>query len=333
LKFQNVKGTRDFYPQEMAVRNWLVEKWRKISQRNGFVEYDGPTFEYLDLYTTKSGQEIVSQLFSFEDRGGRKLALRPEMTPTLARMIASRANSLPKPIKWFCVPGFFRGERPQRGRLREFLQWNVDIIEETDKPGNVSDAECIFVALDFLTDVGFSSDQVEMRISSRELLAQLLSALGFTELQHEDVYAVLDKRDKLPEEVFVEELDKLGMTPDQREQLLRLGEVRDDAAFALAEEVLGGAQCDDSPLGRLQGVLNILGLMQVRDYCTFDLGVVRGLAYYTGIVFEAYSKGTLKRALCGGGRYSNLVGVLGGPKNLTGIGFGMGDVIVLDQLE
>ncbi len=332
MKFQNVKGTRDFYPEQMARRNWLIGKWREISRRSGFVEYDGPVFEYLELYTDKSGEGIVSELYNFEDRGGRKLALRPEMTPTLARMVAARANALPKPIKWFCVPNFFRAERPQRGRLREFWQWNVDIVGTTEETNNVADAECVLVAVDFLREVGFSPEQVEMRISSRKLIAQILETLGIEAARHPAVYAVLDKRDKLPEEVFLEQVSTLGLGEEQQAALLKLGEARGPEGIAMIEQLLGGNQPDESPLGRLKGVLSLLKLMQVGDYCVFDPGIIRGLAYYTGIVFEAYSKGTLGRAICGGGRYDNLLKEVGGPA-LSGVGFGMGDVIVLDQLE
>lgn len=332
LKFQNVKGTRDFYPEQMARRNWLLEHWREISRRSGFVEYDGPVFEYFELYTNKSGEGIVSELYNFEDRGGRKLALRPEMTPTLARMVAAQANSLPKPIKWFCVPNFFRAERPQRGRLREFWQWNVDIIGTSEEANNVADAECVMVALDFLREVGFRPDQVEMRISSRTLIAQLLETLGIEAARHVAVYAVLDKRDKMPAEVFLEQINTLGLGEEQRGALLKLGEARGPEGIAMIEQLLGGNQPDESPLGRLKGVLGLLEIMQVGDYCVFDPGIIRGLAYYTGIVFEAYSKGRLGRAICGGGRYDNLLKEVGGPP-LSGVGFGMGDVIVLDQLE
>ncbi|MCH7814459.1 MAG: ATP phosphoribosyltransferase regulatory subunit, partial [Planctomycetes bacterium] len=149
-KFQAPRGTRDLYPPQMALRNWIADCWRRVSVRNGFVEYDGPTFEQLDLYRVKSGEEIVSQLFHFTDRGGREFALRPEMTPTLARMVAARAKSLPKPIKWFCLPPMFRAERPQRGRLREFVQWNVDILGEDDA---IADADCVFVIIDLFREM------------------------------------------------------------------------------------------------------------------------------------------------------------------------------------
>lgn len=332
MKFRNVKGTRDFFPDEAATRNWLIDRWRQVSRRSGFIEYDGPTFEYLELYTTKSGEGIVSDLYHFEDRGGRKLALRPEMTPTLARMVAAKAAALPRPIKWFSVPNFFRAEKPQRGRLREFWQWNVDIIGTTGRASNVADAECIFVAIDFFKEVGFSADQVEMRIGSRSLLGQVLEKLGIERGRHGALYAVLDKRDKLPEQEFIVQLEALGLSSAQNESLLKLGEARGDIGFGWVERTLGGAQQADSPFGVVQAVFRLLKAMNVSEYCVFDLSVVRGLAYYTGIVFEAFSKGTLGRAICGGGRYDNLLAEVGGPE-LSGVGYGLGDVIVVDQLE
>src|SRR3989304_2667798 len=167
MKIQPVKGTRDFYPEDMAVRNWIIDGWKSVSVRNGFEEYDGPMFEYLKMFQIKSGEEIVEQLFSFEDRGGRELALRAEITPTLARMVNQKINSLARPIKWFSVPRLFRAERPQKGRLREFFQWNIDIIGVEDV---LADAETIFCALDYLKEVGLTPDDVVVKISSRKAL-------------------------------------------------------------------------------------------------------------------------------------------------------------------
>ncbi|MDY6914205.1 MAG: ATP phosphoribosyltransferase regulatory subunit [Planctomycetota bacterium] len=175
MEFQAVKGTRDFYPEQMRLRNWIIETWRKVSVRNGFAEYDAPIFEYLDLFTIKSGQEIAEQLFSFTDRGGRNLAIRPEITPSLARMVNAKINSLPRPIKWFSVPRLCRAENPQRGRLREFFQWNIDIIGSDDV---LADAECIFVCVDFLREAGLTPDDVQVRFGSRPLLTEILRSLG-----------------------------------------------------------------------------------------------------------------------------------------------------------
>ncbi len=331
-KFRNVKGTRDFYPEDMVLHRWLLDMWRTVSIRNGFVEYDGPTFEYLDLYKAKSGEGIVSELFHFEDRGGRQLALRPEMTPTLARMAAARAHALPRPVKWFCVPNFFRAERPQRGRLREFWQWNIDIITEDGPEVHLADAECIYTAIDLLRSVGLSPEQAEVRINSRALVAQVLDRLAIEGAQLDAVFAVLDKRDKLPPEVFKAEVEKVASGPEQVRTLLDLGRAEGPEGLEVLADLLGGVQPADSPMGALHAVIDQLASMGVGDYLRFDMGVVRGLAYYTGIVFEAFSKGTLRRAILGGGRYGQLLKALGGPP-LTGVGFGMGDVVLLDQLE
>ena len=189
-----VKGTRDFYPDQMRQQQWLIEAWRRVSLRNGFEEVGGPVFEYLELYTVKSGEGIVSELFSFEDRGGRQLALRPEFTPTLARMINQKINSLPRPIKWFSMPRCCRAERPQKGRLREFFQWNIDIV---GADSILADAESIYTAIDYLRSVGLTSDDVEARISSRSLLAAMLLAQGFAEDHLNGLYTLLDKRPKV----------------------------------------------------------------------------------------------------------------------------------------
>ncbi len=329
MKFKTVKGTRDFYAEQMAIRNWIVDKWRRVSLRNGFEEYDGPIFEYLDLYRAKSGEGIVSELFHFTDRGNRQLAIRPEMTPTIARMINARANSLPRPIKWFSVPRICRAERPQRGRLREFFQWNIDIVGVDNE---LSDAECVFVALDLFRELGLTPDDMVMKINSRSLLSALLEAWEFEPQRHEDIYTVLDKRDKLPGEVFEAEVDKISRNDHEKETLLTLGQARGPNGFTSIEELASGNKKAKQELDRLRNVLELLQQMQVGDYCEFDMGVVRGLAYYTGVVFEGFGKKGLKRAICGGGRYDQLLEILGGPP-MSGIGFGTSDVVIMDLLE
>lgn len=328
MKFQAPKGTRDFYPEDMAARNWIMEIWRRVSLRNGFEEYDGPIFELLDLYKAKSGEGIVSELFHFEDRGGRELAIRPEMTPTLARMIAARANSLARPIKWFSVPRLCRAERPQRGRLREFFQWNIDVVGIDDV---VSDAECILVAIDFFREIGLTPDDVVMKVNSRSLLSSLLAAQGFEKQRHEDIFAVLDKRDKLPSEVFVETVEKVTRSNEEKVTLLNIGEAAGvEGLDGLADMALENEPAE-TELDRLRQLLALLTSMGVGEYCRFDMGVVRGLAYYTGVVFEAFGKGEFQRAICGGGRYGRLLEAVGGPP-MSGIGFGTSDVVILTLL-
>ncbi|MCH7527498.1 MAG: ATP phosphoribosyltransferase regulatory subunit, partial [Planctomycetes bacterium] len=213
MRFQRPKGTRDFYPDDMAIRNWIAERWRRVSVRSGFQEYDGPIFESLDLYRQKSGDQIAGELFHFVDRGGREFAIRPEMTPTLARMVAARAPSLPRPIKWFSVPRLCRAERPQRGRLREFFQWNIDIIGEDDC---LADAECIFVMADFCREVGLTDEHFVIKIGSRALLAAILDHAGIDQSSVDPIYAVLDKRDKIGAEEFVKLVDGLRFANEQR---------------------------------------------------------------------------------------------------------------------
>lgn len=329
MKFQAVRGTRDFYPRQMAIRNWIVDAWKSVSIRHGFEEHDGPIFESLDLYRAKSGEGIVSELFHFTTRGGNELAIRPEMTPTLARMIAARANALPRPIKWFSVPRLCRAERPQRGRLREFFQWNIDVVGVDDV---LADAECIFVAVDFFREVGLTHDEVVMKINSRSLLSALLAARGIEQDRHDDIFVVLDKRDKMPEAAFVEAVGKITRNGKEKTALLAIGQATGPAGLKSMAELAAGNESAESELARLKELFDLLEKMGIADYCTFDMGVVRGLAYYTGIVFEAFSTSGLRRAICGGGRYDQLLESLGGPP-MSGVGFGTSDVVIQDVLE
>jgi len=326
MKIPSVKGTRDFYPHDMAVRNWIIDGWKKVSLRNGFEEYDGPIFEYLKMFQIKSGDEIVEQLFSLTDRGGRELALRPEITPTLARMINQRINSLPRPIKWFSVPRLFRAERPQKGRLREFFQWNIDIIGVDDV---LADAEVVFCALDYLRDVGLSPEDIVVKISNREMLAALLKAIGIVESELEDLYAVLDKRCRLPEDTFKQVLAERVADENKRKKIVELMGVETIEQIGKSLELNQTAQESVDELGRLFELLDVMG---VGDYCVFDIGIVRGLAYYTGIVFEIYDKASELRAIGGGGRYDDLLKQFSGPA-IPATGFGIGDCVLGILLE
>jgi len=318
MKIPPVKGTRDFYPPEMAVRNWIIDGWKKVSVRNGFEEYDGPIFEYLKMFQIKSGDEIVEQLFSFQDRGGRDLALRPEITPTLARMVNQRINSLPKPIKWFSVPRLFRAERPQKGRLREFFQWNIDIIGE-DSP--LADAEVIFTTVDYLREIGLTSKDIKVKLSSRELLATYLISLGVSEDKLESVYVILDKKNKLPPDTFEEILAE--QIPDKNTVKRILDFMSVDSIPQLKDFVEDGS----AAYLNIKCVLDNLDMMGVGDFCLYDPGIVRGLAYYTGIVFEVHDVAGELRAICGGGRYDNLLRDFGGP-SVSATGMGMGDCVL-----
>jgi histidyl-tRNA synthetase len=326
MKIPPVKGTRDFYPAEMAVRNWIIDGWKKVSIRNGFEEYDGPIFEYLQMYQLKSGDEIVEQLFSFKDRGDRDLAIRPEITPTLARMVNQQINSLPRPIKWFSVPRLCRAERPQKGRLREFFQWNIDIIGIDDC---LADAEVIFCAVDYLQDVGLTAKDIVVKISSRKMLAAMLQAIGFAENELEALYALLDKRNKLPAETFIELLREKVTDADKRRKILELMNTQS------LDELAGLAECSakaKESVDELKRMFELVSVMGIADFCQFDIGVVRGLAYYTGIVYEIYDKAGELRAIGGGGRYDDLLKQFGGPA-VPAAGLAIGDCVLQIVLE
>ncbi|MBN1123383.1 MAG: histidine--tRNA ligase [Sedimentisphaerales bacterium] len=321
MKIPPVKGTRDFYPQEMAVRNFIMEGWKAASIRNGFEEYDGPIFEHLKMYQIKSGQEIVEQLFHLTDRGGRELAIRPEITPTLARMVNQQINALPRPIKWFSIPRLCRAERPQKGRLREFFQWNVDIIDVDDPR---ADAEVIFTSIDFLRSTGLTTADIQAKISSRRLLAALLRSIGIDENKLESLYALLDKKAKLPCEAFEEMLAKEIPVKDQAERIRDLMEV---TTIEDIPRIVHMNEAATAALDELKNVFSLLDLMGISDYCHFDMGIVRGLAYYTGMVFEVHATSGKLRAICGGGRFDNLLKDFGGP-SIAATGMGMGDCVL-----
>lgn len=321
MKIPPVKGTRDFYPQIMALRNYLVDGWKASSLRNGFEEYDGPILEMLKMYQVKSGDEIVEQLFNLTDRGGRHLAIRPEITPTLARMVNQQINSLPRPIKWFSVPRLCRAERPQKGRLREFFQWNVDVIG-TDNI--IADAEVIFTAVDYLRTTGLTEDDIVVRISSRRMLAALLEAIGIAESDLDKVYAVLDKKAKLPQEAFREMLAKVIPDQQMRDKAISLMSVEKIEDIRSVTDLHDDAHAAVDELNDLFAALETMG---IDGYCKFDIGIVRGLAYYTGPVFEIYDRQSSLRAVGGGGRYDNLLKDFGGP-SVPATGFGMGDCVL-----
>jgi histidyl-tRNA synthetase len=326
MKIPPVKGTRDFYPPEMARRNWIIDGWRKASLCSGFEEYDGPIFEHLSMYQLKSGQEIVEQLFSLQDRGGRDLAIRPEITPTLARMVNQKINALPRPIKWFAVPRLCRAERPQKGRLREFFQWNIDIIGEDS---GQADAEIIFTTLDYLRMVGLTTRDIRAKISSRRLLAAVLTSIGIPAERLEALYAALDKKPKLPAETFD------SLLAEQVPDAGQAGKIRELMGCDSIEQIAGIVEPNEAlavAVEEIRTVLDILNAMGMGEYCAFDPSIVRGLAYYTGVVFEVHDIAGELRAICGGGRYDNLLRDFGGPR-ISATGMGMGDCVLEILLE
>ncbi|MDG2030179.1 MAG: histidine--tRNA ligase [Phycisphaerales bacterium] len=322
--FQGPKGTRDFYPPEMAIRRHIERVWHSASVDSGFEEIEGPMFESLELYTVKSGPEIVSQLFSFRREGGEDdYALRPEFTPTLARMAAVKGKSLALPTKWYSIPALFRAERPQRGRLREHNQWNVDLIGTT---GASADIEVISTALLALERFGLTNEDVQLRLSHRGLVARILETLGVAEDRLVDAFQLLDRRDKMEDADFKEKAASLGLDDE--------GVARFDAAARstarLSEPLSTLAEALGVPETALEDLAELReGLLaaDLADWCVLDIGIVRGLAYYTGMVFEIFATQGVERAVLGGGRYDQLIEIFGGPK-LPACGFGMGDVVL-----
>jgi histidyl-tRNA synthetase len=319
-------GFRDFYPEQFAERAHIMGVWRDVARRFAFVEYDGPPLEPLELYTRKSGEEIVGQLYNFTDKGGREISLRPEMTPTVARMVAAKANALRKPVRWFSIPQLFRYERQQRGRLREHFQLNVDIIGEADV---TADAELLAVAIEIMRGCGLTAEDVRARVSDRRLLRAILGELGVTEEQSVAVFAVVDKIDRTPREISREKLAAAGMTADAIEQLLG---VLDGATVDAIDAQFGRAPEVAQTLGDLRRYFAYLEGLGVLEWVSLDLRIVRGLAYYTGIVFELFDAQGELRAICGGGRYDNLLKALGNV-DLPALGFGMGDVVLGELLR
>ncbi|HEX2778805.1 MAG TPA: histidine--tRNA ligase [Gemmatimonadaceae bacterium] len=320
-------GFRDFYPQELAERAYIMGVWREVASRYAFVEYDGPPLEPLELYTKKSGEEIVGQLYNFEDKGGRAVALRPEMTPTVARMVGARANALRKPVRWFSIPQLFRYERQQKGRLREHYQLNVDIFGE---PSVAADAELIAAALDMMRSFGLGPADVRARVSDRRLLREVLSAIGADEDSHDAVFAVIDKIERTPRAVSEEKLAAAGVGPMAVGRLFDLLRVRTPAELRVA---LGevSKRCEER-IAEMELYLDFAQRLGVGEYVQLDLTIVRGLAYYTGIVFELFDAKGEFRAIAGGGRYDTLLESLGGT-SLPALGFGMGDVVLGELLR
>jgi histidyl-tRNA synthetase len=327
--FQAPKGTRDFYPSDLAVRRHIEHAWRSASVDCGFDEVEGPTFEHLELYTAKSGEGIVNELFSFRRAGGENdYALRPEFTPTLARMVAARAGSLPVPVKWFAIPNMFRAERPQRGRLREFVQWNIDVC---GVEGATTDVDVIAVAILALERLGLTPNDVQVRISHRVAIARMLGALGVPAEKSADAMTLLDRRDKLKPEEFAQRAGELGLSADavaRFDTAARTTQRLAEPISTLAARI-GIAADELSALDEVRAAADRAGIL---DWCTVDVGIVRGLAYYTGTVFEVHEISGAERAVAGGGRYDGLVELFGGPK-MPACGFGMGDVVLANVLR
>lgn len=324
---QALTGFRDFFPDACARRNRVFQSWRRTAARHGFVEYDGPPLESLELFTRKSGPEIVKQLYNFKDKGEREVAFRAEMTPTFARMVGARHRDFRKPIKWFAIPQLMRYERPQKGRLREHFQLNADLVG-FGTPSE--DAEVIAMLVASLRDLGLGAKDFRVRLSSRAVWHAALDAIGVAASAHGGVFDVVDKMERAKPEESEARLGALGLGAGEIAKVRAVCAAPDMGAAAAAVGGLGGAG------DWLQQVVGALGALGAGDMVSVDLGIVRGLAYYTGVVFEAFALdaggGYDGRAIAGGGRYDDLLKNLAGVE-LPAVGFGMGDVVLGQLLE
>jgi len=309
-KIQPIKGTREFYPEQMSLRNFIYEKVRSASQSFGYQEWDGPFLETIDLYAAKSGEELVKkQSFTFEDRGGDLVTLRPELTPSLARMIAAKQGELTFPVRWWSFGPFWRYEQPQKGRAREFFQWNIDMLG-ADSPE--ADAELIAIAATFLREVGLTPERAAILVNDRRLTNSKFEALGIPAEKRVDALGLIDRRTKMESDKWDAYALEIGLSASQLDALKQV--LADPDLWKTSPE-----------LTRLFAALDALG---VREFVKYDPNVTRGLLYYTGTVFEAFDvSGSVRRAILGGGRYDNLLADVGG-QPLPATGFAMGDVVV-----
>ncbi|MRS02143.1 histidine--tRNA ligase [bacterium] len=311
---QPVKGTREFYPRQMELRRWLYAKIEDIATQFGYEEWDGPFLEKIDLYAAKSGEELVKeQSFVFPDRGGDLITLRPELTPSLARMVAQKQNELTYPLRWWSFGPFWRYERPQKGRSREFFQWNIDMIGVESAE---ADAELVGICVKFLKSVNVTPDQVKVLVNHRELIDAELGKLGVVSDLKKAVFRLIDRKDKMPYDNWEATALEAGLTQKQLEGVVALLENKElwrESAY-------------------LVKVFSILEKMGIAEYVVYDPKIIRGLDYYTGLVFEAWDVGGDGRSVLGGGHYSNLIGDVGGSP-LGGVGFAMGDMMITVILE
>jgi histidyl-tRNA synthetase len=303
---QTLPGFRDFLPEDCATRNYIFAQWRQVARRYGFVEWDGPVLEPTELYKKKSGAEIVDQLFNFTDKGDREVSMRPELTPTLARVVAAHERAFKKPLKWFSIGQFFRYEKQQRGRLREHYQLNCDVIGEADF---AADIELIALCIDVLRSFGLTEKDFVVRISDREFWTDFLEEQKLPTEQWEEVLQVIDKSGREPREKTEEKLGKLA-----------------GPVFSVFDK--GGRS------GKLDRLVDGLGARGLAGFVDIDVKIVRGLAYYTGTVFEVFDRAGKLRAIAGGGRYNNLIAQLSdGAVSMPALGFAMGDVVLGELLR
>jgi len=317
------KGTRDFYPDDMRQRTWLFDQWREVAKTYGFSEYDAPVLEAESLYTRKAGEEVTEQLYNFVDKGDRAVALRPEMTPSLARMVMAKKGGLSLPLKWFSIPQCWRYERMTRGRRREHFQWNMDVWGVT---GVEAEAELLSAMVDFFERVGLSAEDVGIKVNSRLVIGEVLSELGIPEEKFAATCVLVDKLEKVPIDAVQGDLEELGLDRSVVEKLIT---VLTNKSIESIAEVLGP---ESDAVKELSKLLSLCKAYGIEDWILFDASVVRGLAYYTGIVFEAFDRRGELRAIAGGGRYDKLLETFGGDPT-PAAGFGFGDAVIIELLK
>lgn len=321
--FSAPRGMRDFYPEDMVLRNRIFDAWRSAATASGFEPYDACVVESLELLKRKAGEEIVNQIYAFQDKSGRDIALRAEMTPTLARMVAARQGSLRMPVKWYTIAQCFRYERMTRGRKREHYQLNLDIIGEESVAG---EAEVLYTAIAALRAMGVPDEAYKVRLSNRALLSELLLSLHVEEKFHAGAFIALDKKGKIPREEIEQILREEGLTDEACAAAFNLMDIR------TLEEAGQIAGADSPAIRRIRELFDLLECYGIRDQVVFDISVVRGLSYYTGIVFEAFDTKGEFRAIFGGGRYDNLLTAVGG-KPASAVGLGFGDVVIGEIIQ
>ena len=317
------KGTRDFYPIDMRQRTWLFDQWRTVAKSFGFFEYDAPVLENESLYTRKAGEEVTQQLYNFVDKGDRPVALRPEMTPSLARMVMAKKGGLSLPLKWFSIPQCWRYERMTRGRRREHFQWNMDIW---GVPGEQAEAELISAMVQFFENVGLTSQDVGIKVNSRLVIGEVLTELGIPSEKFAATCVLVDKLEKVPIDAIQGDLEELGLDRLVVEKLL---DVLTNKSIDSLKETLGD---ESEAVRQLQSFMDLCMAYGLEDWILFDASVVRGLAYYTGIVFEAFDRKGELRAIAGGGRYDKLLETFGGDPT-PAAGFGFGDAVIVELLK
>jgi len=317
------KGTRDFYPEDMRLRSWLFDQWRQVASTYGFSEYDAPVLESETLYTRKAGEEVTQQLYNFIDKGDRPVTLRPEMTPSLARMVMAKKGGLNLPLKWFSIPQCWRYERMTRGRRREHYQWNMDIWGVS---GVEAEAELLSAMVSFFTKVGITSQDVGIKVNSRSVIGEVLTELGIPEDKFAATCVLVDKLEKVPLDAIQDELTQLGLDRQVVETLIGV------LTNKSLEGITKALKPDSSAVQHLNDLFTLCKAYGIEDWILFDASVVRGLAYYTGIVFEAFDRKGELRAIAGGGRYDKLLETFGGDPT-PAAGFGFGDAVIVELLK